>query len=110
LWILAAAPVLAALRVVTQWSTVRSALGYWPSGALPLNAGLASIAQGASALALGLGFWLARGAGSGVLTTIALGVILTQAVAPAALRLAVRAPRLTAGAPAAELSSDPEHD
>jgi hypothetical protein len=110
LWILAAAPVLAALRVVAQWTTVRSALGYLPSAALPFNAGIASIAQGASALALGLGFWLARGAGSGVLTTIALGVILTQAVAPAVLRLAMSAPRLTAGAPAADLSSDPEHD
>lgn len=110
LWVLAAAPVLAALRVVAQWTTVRSALGYLPTAALPLNAGLASIAQGASALALGLGFSLARGAGSAVLTTIALGVILTQAVAPAVLRLAMAAPRLTAGAPATDLNSDPEHN
>jgi hypothetical protein len=110
LWILAAAPVLAALRVLAQWSTVRSALGYFPTAALPLNAGLASIAQGASALALGLGFALARPAGGGVLTTIALGVILTQAVAPAVMRLAVAAPRLTAGARAADLSSDPDRD
>lgn len=110
LWVLAAAPVLAALRLLTQWSTVRSGLGYYPSVALPLNAGLASVAQGASALALGLGFSLARGAGSGVLTTIALGVVLTQSVAPAVLRLAIAAPRLTASVPAADLRSDPERD
>ena len=109
-WVLAAAPVLAALRVLAQWSTVRSGLGHFRAAALPLNAGLASVAQGASALALGLGYSLGRGAGSGVLTTIALGVVLTQAVAPTVMRLAVAAPRLTARIPAADLSSDQERD
>jgi hypothetical protein len=110
LWVLAAAPVLAALRVLAQWSTVRSGLGYVPAAALPPIAGLASLAQGASALALGLGFALARPAGAAVLTTIALGVVLTQAVAPAVMRLAAAPLRLTAGAPATELSADPERD
>jgi len=108
LWVLAAAPALAALRVVAQWSTVRSGLGYLPAAALPPIAGLASVAQGASALALGLGFSLARGGGGAVLTTIAVGVVLTQAVAPAVMRLAAAPARLTAGVPAAELSSDPD--
>ena len=110
LWVLAAAPVLAALRVLAQWSTVRSGLSYLPTAALPLNAGLASVAQGASALALGLGFSLVRSGAGGVLTTIALGVVLTQAVAPVVLRFAVAVPRLTAGVPATELSSDSERD
>jgi hypothetical protein len=110
LWVLAAAPVLAALRVLAQWSTVRSGLGYLPAAALPPIAGLASIAQGASALALGLGVSLARGAGGAVLTTIAFGVVLTQAVAPAVMRLAAPPPRLTAGIPATELRSDPDRD
>jgi hypothetical protein len=110
LWVLAAAPVLAALRVLAQWSTVRSGLGYVPAAALPPIAGLASLAQGASALALGLGFSLARPAGAAVLTTIALGVVLTQTVAPAVMRLAAAPLRLTAGVPATELSADPERD
>jgi hypothetical protein len=110
LWVLAAAPVLAALRVVVQWSTVRSGLGYLPAAALPPIAGLASVAQGASALALGLGFSLARGSGGAVLTTVALGVVLTQAVAPAVMRLAATPPRLTAGLPATELNSHPDRD
>lgn len=110
LWVLAAAPVLAALRVLAQWSTVRSGLGYLPAATLPPIAGLASVAQGASALALGLGFSLARGAGGALLTTIAFGVVLTQAVAPALMRLAVAPARLTAGVPATELSSDPDRE
>jgi hypothetical protein len=110
LWVLAAAPVLAALRVVAQWSTVRSGLGYVPAAALPPIAGLASVAQGASALALGLGFTLVRGTGDAVLTTIALGVILTQAVAPVVMRLAAAPPRLTAGVPGTDLRSDPERN
>ena len=110
LWVLAAAPVLATVRVLAQWSTVRSGLGYLPAAALPPIAGLASIAQGASALALGLGFSLARGAGGALLTTIAFGVVLTQALAPAVMRLAAAPPRLTAGVPATELNSGPEPD
>jgi hypothetical protein len=108
LWVLAAAPVLAVLRVLAQWGTVRSGLAYVPAVALPPNAGLASIAQGGSAVALGLSFTLARGAGGAVLTTIVLGVLLTQAAAPTFMRLASAAPRLTAGVPGADLSADSE--
>jgi hypothetical protein len=110
LWVVVAAPLLAALRVATQWGTVRSGLGYLPAAALPSIAGLASVAQGASALALGLGFSLARDTGGALLTTIALGVVLTQVVAPAVMRLAAAPPRLTAGIPAVELRSDPDRD
>jgi hypothetical protein len=110
LWVLVAAPVLAALRVLAQWSTVRSGLGYLPAATLPPVAGLASVAQGASALALALGFSLTHGAGSAVLTTIAFGVVLTQAVAPAVMRLAAAPPRLTAGVPATDLRSDPDQN
>ena len=110
LWVLAAAPVLAALRVLAQWSTVRSGIGYLPAATLPSIAGLASVAQGASALALGLGFSLTRGGSGAVLTTIAFGVILTQALAPAAMRLAAPTQRLTAGLPATELNSNPKPD
>jgi hypothetical protein len=106
LWVLAAAPVLAGLRVLAQWGTVRSGLAYVPAVALPPNAGLASIAQGGSAVALGLSFTLARGAGGALLTTIVLGVLLTQAAAPVLMRLAVPAPRLTAGVPGTDLSAD----
>ena len=93
LWILAAAPVLGVLRLVAQWSTVRSGLAYLPQAALPPNSGLASLAQGGAAIALGLSFALAHGTGAlgggAVLTTILLGVLLTHAAAPAVMRLAL---------------------
>ena len=108
LWVLAAAPVLAVLRVLAQWSTVRSGLAYVPAASLSPNAGLASVAQGGSALALGLSFSLARGAGGGLLTTIALGVVLTQAAAPVLMRLALPSARLTGGVTGTELSADPK--
>ncbi len=105
LWVLAAAPVLAVLRVIAQWSTVRSGLAYLPGTGLPPAAGLASVAQGGSALALGLSFALARGIGGGaVLTTIALGAFLTQAAAPSLMRLARGAPPLTRAPLPPELS------
>lgn len=107
LWLLAAAPVLAALRVMAQWSTVRSGLAYVPTAALPPSAGLANAAQGGSALALGLSFWLAHGVGGGggaVLTTIVLGVLLTHLAAPSLMRLALGAPQLTPARLTTELS------
>ena len=110
LWVLAAAPVLAALRVLAQWSTVRSGLGHLPAATLPAVAGLASVAQGASALALALGFSLIYRSGSAVVTTIAFGVVLTQALAPAVMRLAAPPPPLTAGVPATDLRSDPDQN
>ena len=110
LWVLAAAPVLAALRVMAQWSTVRSGLAYLPAAALPPNAGLANAAQGGSALALGLSFWLTHGTGGAVLTTIVLGVVLTHVAAPSVMRLALAGPRLTPARVATELSPDSSRD
>ncbi len=114
-WVLAAVPLLGVLRLAVQWSTLRSGLAYLPAAGVPLNAGLASAAQGGAALALGLSFSLvyaapgAAGAGA-VLTTIALGVVLTHAVAPALMRLAFAPPRLTPGPLATELSPGPSPD
>jgi len=106
-WILVAAPLLVALRVAAAW--VAGQLG----GRAPLVAvtrmpphiGFGTIAQGATAVALGLNVAIASGgpvAGAGVsgsmLTTIVLGVATAQLAAPALMQLALRT---TAAEPAA---------
>src|SRR6266581_985176 len=95
-WILAAVPLLAALRIAAMWASVRGGRVALQLPAWPRDAGLATVAQGAAATALGLNFFLVYGgpgAGSGraVLTTVLLGVVVAQAAAPPLLRLGLRA-------------------
>jgi hypothetical protein len=102
LWILLAAPVLALLRVVVRWVTVRFGLDQvdpvWRSlpFAPPPEFAHSAIRQGATAIALAAGFDLVRGASGAVLVTVLLSVMAAEA-------LALRTP-LTARAKQAEVT------
>ena len=102
-------PLLAALRAGARWASVRYAREPLKLGALPPHAGLATVAQGGAAVALGINYFLmlgswpgssssvaAEGAGSPagtagvVLTTMVLGVAVAQLAAPPLLGLVLR--------------------
>jgi hypothetical protein len=101
-WVIVAAPLLALLRVVVRWVTVRFGLDQvdpvWRSlpFAPPPEFAQSPVRQGASAVALAAGFDLVRGAPGAVLVTILLSVM-------AAAGVAARTP-LTASARRAEVS------
>ncbi len=101
-WILLAAPVLAVVRVVARWVTVRFGLDQvdpvWRSlpFAPPPEFAHSAIRQGATAIALAAGFDLVRGAAGAVLVTVLLSVMAAEA-------LAIRTP-LTARAKHAEVT------
>ena len=128
-WILAAVPVLGALRIGARWAGARYARVALRLRDVPPHSGLGTVAQGGTALALGINYFLMYGGrpdapgrgigGSGgagdaagaVLTTIVLGIALAQLAAPTLLQLAGRAvpapltpasagPELTTNAPA----------
>ncbi len=108
-WILAAVPLLAALRAAAMWAGVRLARTPLRLGHLAPNAGLATAAQGSVALALGSNFFVTyagqpQGAGA-VLTAIVLGVAVSQLVGPSLMELALRpqSPPLTAPPAVAEV-------
>src|SRR6266516_2365749 len=114
-WILAAVPVLAALRVGARWASARYARVALKLRDVPPHIGLGTVAQGGTALALGINYFLMYGgrpdtpgggigstggaAGAGcagdaagaVLTTIVLGIALAQLAAPTLMQLASRA-------------------
>jgi len=123
LWIVVAAVLLGSLRVAARWTAgyLGRPLFRGLARSAP-DAGIATVAQGGAALALGIDFFLTyarepggRGAGPGgaggaggpaVLATIILGVALAQLVAPLLTQRALRLPRAAlAPAPAVELSS-----
>src|SRR2546430_439434 len=124
LWIIAAVPALQALRIAARWVSTRYARLALPLRDLPPHFGLGTVAQGGTALALAVNYFITfgsgpespgggasgRDAGAAVLTTMVLGVALAQFAAPPLMRLAVRAgpapltpaparPELTANAP-----------
>ena len=113
-WIIVAAPLLALVRATAQWSAVRFGREALRLHGIPPHAGLATVGQGATALALGSSFFMmyagrATGvAGAAVLATVVGGVAVTQLAAPALLTLALRAgggpAPLTPAAETAELS------
>jgi len=109
-WVLAAAPILWALRTAAKWAVVRYARDPLQLGAIPPQLGLATTAQGGLAVALGASFLLGDGATSGtgrpLLTTIVVGVVLTQLAAPPLMRLALRPTALTERAPGPELTAE----
>ena len=85
-WILVAAALVAALRAAAQWATVRFGRVPLHLTAVPPDAGLGTVTQGGVAIALGLSFLLTYGAqglasGDATLTTIVLGVGVTQLAA-----------------------------
>src|SRR5205809_1346489 len=109
-WVLAAAPILWALRTAAKWAVVRYARDPLQLGAIPPQLGLATTAQGGLAVALGASFLLGDGATSGtgrpLLTTIVVGVVLAQLAAPPLMRLALRPTALTERAPGPELTAE----
>ena len=86
-WVLLAAPVLALLRVLARWVTVRFGLDQvdpvWRSlpFAPPPEFAHSAIRQGATAIALAAGFDLVRGASGAVLVTVLLSVMAAEALA-----------------------------
>ena len=123
-WIIAAVPALQALRIAARWVSTRYARLALPLRDLPPHFRLGTVAQGGTALALAVNYFITYGsgpespgggasgmdAGAAVLTTMVLGVALAQLAAPPLMRLAVRAgpapltpaparPELTANAP-----------
>ncbi len=113
-WILVAVLVLGALRIATRWATVRYGREYLKMPDLPPHAGLAGVAQGGVAVALGINFFIMYGGpggpGGAVITTIVLGVALTQLAAPTLMGLALRAPPLTQAPVPVELSPELRSD
>jgi hypothetical protein len=92
-WILLAAALLAAVRVFAKWIPVRYARGVLRAHALPPNMGLAAVAQGGVALALGINFYITYGgaAAGAVVTTIVVGTAFAQLLAPPLMVWALRA-------------------
>jgi len=116
-WVLAAVPLLAALRVAARWAAVYVGRAALRLTEFPPHVGLGTVAQGGAAMALGLNFFIlyggrGTGAGGAVLTTIVLGVALAQLVAQPLLALALKSgPTPLTPAPALpELSSDAPAD
>ncbi len=113
-WILPAVLVLGVLRVAVKWAAVRYGRGPLKLPHLPPQVGLAGVAQGGVALALGSNFFITYGGpggpGGAVITTIVLGVVLAQVAAPKLMALALRAPPLTPAPVAVELSPEPRAD
>src|SRR6266699_2001947 len=112
-WILGAAALVALVRVAAQWGAVRLGRDVLRLDGVPRHAGLATVAQGATALALGVNFFLMYGGhgtggagGAAVLATVVGAVAVAQLAAPALLTLALRAgpARLTPAPETAELS------
>ncbi len=118
LWILVAAPLLAAARAAAKWVAVRYGSGALRLDGLRPNVGLGTVAQGGAAVALGVNFVITyggdgTGAGGALLTTIVLAVAAAQLTAAPLMALALRtaaipaapAPLAPAAAPA-ELSAN----
>jgi len=128
LWIIAAVPVLQALRIGARWLNARYARVALTWRDLPPHFGLGTVAQGGTALALAVNYFIMYGrgpespgvgaapgggvsgmdAGAAVLTTMVLGVALAQFAAPPLMRLALRAgpARLTPALARAELTTN----
>src|SRR2546422_7304499 len=101
--ILVAAPLGAVARIAAKWAAVRYGRSLLQLTAVPPDAGLATAAQGAAAVALALNFAIMYG-GGGMLTTVVLGVAVAQLAAPPLLRLVLG----TAPAPLTQAPALPE--
>ena len=121
LWIVVPAVLLGSLRAAARWTAEYLGRPLLRLARLTPDAGIATVAQGGAALALGIDFFLTygrepggrgaagagAGAGAAVLATMILGVALAQLVAPLLTQRALRLPRaaLTPARAAVELSS-----
>jgi xanthosine utilization system XapX-like protein len=109
LWLVPAALVLGALRLAARWGAQRYGRRRPGAGRLRADAGLAGIAQGGVAVALGINFLLLyRGTGApaadAVLTTVVLGVMMSQLAAPLFIIRTRGSPELTGSPAPAEVS------
>jgi hypothetical protein len=89
-WLLPAAVLLGAVRVAARWAAVRYGREWLHVRDLPPNLGLATVAQGGVAVALGLSFNLIYAGAGTILTTVLLGVALAQAISGPLMGLALR--------------------
>ena len=93
-WLVPAALVIGAVRVAARWAVTRDAQGWRDAGAPPPHVALATVAQGGVPLALAASFtviYAGSGAsGDAILTTVLLGVVLSQVIAPPLMALALR--------------------
>jgi len=101
-WILVAAPLLALVRVAAKWGAVRFGRDALRLPDVPPNVGLATVAQGATALALGFDVFIMYGrhgaggaGGAALLTTVVVGVAAAQLAAPSLVTLAIQVAPLT---------------
>jgi len=101
-WILVAAPLLALVRVAAKWGAVRFGRDALRLQDVPPNVGLATVAQGATALALGFDVFIMYGrhgaggaGGAALLTTVVVGVAAAQLAAPSLVTLAIQVAPLT---------------
>jgi len=103
-WILPAALGLAALRVAARWAVVRYGRDPLKAVRLPAQLGLATTAQGGTALAIAMSFFLIYPDAGALVVTVVVGVLLAQLAAAPLLAKSLGVPTLTAPQPAAELS------
>ncbi len=89
-WLLLAALLLGVVRIATRWAAVRYGREWLHVADVPPNLGLATVAQGSVAVALGLSFNLVYAGAGTILTTVLLGVALAQAITGPLLGLALR--------------------
>jgi hypothetical protein len=89
-WIVPAALALGVVRVAARWASVRYGRGWLKLQDLPPHLGLATVAQGAVALAVALSFNLIYAGSGTILTTVLLGVAFAQAIARPLMALALR--------------------
>jgi hypothetical protein len=100
--ILGAVPLLAGVRAAARWAAARYGRPALGLAGVPPHIGLATVAQGGAAVALALNFFIIYGGpGGAVLTTIVLGVVMAQLMAPPLMALALRA---GSGGPTAPLT------
>jgi len=103
-WILPAALGLATLRVTVRWAVVRYGRSPLEAVRLPAQLGLATTAQGGTALAIAMSFFLIYPGAGALVTTVVVGVLVAQLAAAPLLARSLGVPTLTAPQPAAELS------
>ena len=93
LWLVPAALLIGLIGVAARWAVMRDAQGWREVAALPPHLGLATVAQGGVPLALAASFSLiyaGSGAGGAILTTVLLGLGLSQVIAAPLMALALR--------------------
>jgi hypothetical protein len=93
-WLVPAALLVGLIGVAARWAVMRDAQGWREVAPLPPHLGLATVAQGGVPLALAASFSLiyagSGGSGGAILTTVLLGVALSQVIAAPLMALALR--------------------